>query len=137
MNIVKQGFFNIIFIIRFNLKLIRAFQYFQRFELNIKYKFDKRNIISNALSRLANINKYEISLNHNKLDVFYIYAYAITLVKINNDFKERILKDYLKDSFWKKVIEILYQKAFYNDVNVIKFSFILSELKPLRIIMII
>ena len=55
--------------------------------------------MSDALSHLVNINKYEISSSYNELDVFYAYVYATTLIKMNNDFKERILKSYLKDPF--------------------------------------
>ena len=84
---------------------------------------------------MININKYEISLSYNELDIFhvYIYVYIIIFVEMNNDFKKRILKNYLINPFWKKVIEILYRKAFYDDVNVVKFSFVLRELESLLI----
>ena len=58
LKITKQISLIISFINKLNLRLVRVFDYFQRFNLNIRHKFDKQHIIFNALSRLIfnNIN---------------------------------------------------------------------------------
>lgn len=37
---------------KLNFKLVRVFQYFSLFNLELRYKFDKSNIVSNTFSRL-------------------------------------------------------------------------------------
>lgn len=70
----------------------------QSFDLKIKYKFNKRNIILDALSRLVNIyeNFISLSLNYIKFNTFYInvYIYITTLIEISEDFKKYIIKKY-------------------------------------------
>ena len=79
--------------------------------------------------RLASVNKNDIILlSYTKLDVLYVYAYITILIKISNDFKKRILKCYLIDSIYRKIIKILYRKILYGDVDAIKLPFILGEL---------
>ena len=61
----------------------------------MKYKFNKRNVILNALFRLININESFTQFYYIKLDTLYdVYIYTITLIEINKDFKIRIIKDY-------------------------------------------
>ena len=67
----------------------------QRFELNVKYKLNKRNIISNILLKLININIENSKSNYIKLDIFFIkYIYIITFIEINEDFKKRVINNY-------------------------------------------
>ena len=53
-------------------------------------------MISNVLSRLVNFNKKNSQLlkYHVELDILYIYIYITILIKINEDFKQRIIKNY-------------------------------------------
>ena len=68
--------------------------------MEVRHKPDKRNVIPDALFRLASIN---VSLsqgnNYAELDALYdvAYAYIITLVEISSDFKARIAKGYRED----------------------------------------
>ena len=94
LKIVKQITFIILSTNKLNLRLIKAFDYKQRFNLKIRYKFEIQHVIFNVFSRFANFN-IEIQLqNHeNKFDVFFI----VILIEINNDFRFRILKNYQKN----------------------------------------
>ena len=56
---------------RLNVRLIRASQFFRQFRLNVKYKSDKKYIISDALSRLINIIKLLLFEDYLKFDVLY------------------------------------------------------------------
>ena len=80
--------------IRFNLRLIKISQYFQKFELDIRYKPEKYNVILDIFSRFISINKNIFQFYYIKFDILQNYAYTITLIKINKDFKTRIIKDY-------------------------------------------
>ena len=75
---------------------MRALNYIQRFNFEIRHKFDKQHIMSNALSRLINFN-INISIdkqsNENELNVFF----TMSLMKIKSNFKKRILNDYKID----------------------------------------
>ena len=51
---------------------MRASQFLRQFQLEIKYKFDKKHIMLNALSRLASQKPFVILKNHLKLNAFYI-----------------------------------------------------------------
>jgi hypothetical protein len=44
---------------RSNLRLIRASEYIQRFDISVRYKLSKTNIVSNALFRLKSATKVE------------------------------------------------------------------------------
>ena len=51
-----------------NLKLVRASQFLYWFNLNIRHKPEKENIIPNTLSCLANTNIGKLPRDYNKLD---------------------------------------------------------------------
>ena len=90
------------------MKLIRVFVYFSQFRLNIRYKFDKKHIISDAFNRLFIINRMFSDKNdvlnienfHNvmidsKND--FIYVYQSDLIAFSNDFKKRLQNEYRID----------------------------------------
>ena len=52
-SIVVETKLNITNIDKLNMKLIRAFIYFSQFRIEMRHRFDKFNIISNALNRLS------------------------------------------------------------------------------------
>ena len=116
-SISRQIILTIFNINKLNFRLIKIFQYLLSFNLIIRYKINKLNVISNAFSRLSKTNS-DIILNvffkmpgtsfdssfENFFDVFYDYAveildsnlikitktkvvYHITLIEILNDFK--------------------------------------------------
>ena len=85
-----------IFINKLKFRFVRASNYIQRFNLNIKHKFEKQHIISNALSRFVNVNinrSLKKIVNEKKLNAFFIAS----LIKINLNFKNRIIVDYKFD----------------------------------------
>ena len=105
---------------KLNLRLVRASQYLSMFDLFVRHKANKTNIVSNTLSRLQGsisiaINEFEIlkalyeqvvkvtapSMNiaaykNSSLSESYI-SYHVTLIEMSNDFKARLSKEYAKD----------------------------------------
>ena len=89
---------------KLNLRLIRASQYLFSFNLSIRHKSDKFNIVSNALSRLQVSRTID-----EKIDVLkslhvsiessnqYEVAYHVTLMKMSNDFKSGLKEVYVGD----------------------------------------
>ena len=121
---------------KLNLRLMKVSQYLFSFNLIIKYKSSKFNIISNALFRLQRFtikteNKIEIlksfyntfiELCHeNVIDVevscaiskytFSIseqfFAYHIILIKMTNDFKQKLKQMYIENHYWNKILDML------------------------------
>jgi hypothetical protein len=88
---------------RMNLRLIKASQFLsQFFNLKIRHKSDKYHLISNALFRLQSLNKKNLSDDHAELNELFvkhnvIYVYNTTLIKLNSEFRKRIIKKYFKD----------------------------------------
>ena len=93
LKIVKQITFIISSINKLNLRLIKIFNYVQRFNLKIRYKFEIQHVIFDVFSRFANLN-IEIQLQNyeNEFDVFFI----VILIEMNENFRFRILKNYQK-----------------------------------------
>ena len=96
-DIAKQSSLNTTLTVRLNLRLIRASQYLQRFELEVRHKSSKKNVVLDTLSRLVSSNKYTIPLDYTELDALYRYIYTTTLIEISVDFKARIVKGYQTD----------------------------------------
>ena len=88
--------------------MIRVSNYIQRFELNIRYKFEKQHIIFDVFFKLVNDNINVLNHDEKKLDVFFI----VSLMKMKSKFKQRILNDYFVDFKWKQIA-----KQLINDVN--------------------
>ena len=116
--IFRQINFIISNIDKLNLRLMRAFQYLLMFDLFVRYKIDKTNIVFNALSRFLR-NSIIITKNRSEiLKVLYeqvlkiknfsfreeksfseklFITYHITLVKMFDDFKSRLFFEYIKN----------------------------------------
>ena len=96
---------------KLNMKLIRASTYLFQFRLEVRHRFEKFNIISNAFSRLSvktqsrKKNNFEINANDPKSN--RIYAYAITLMEMSDRFRKAIIEKYIRDSTWKKIKTML------------------------------
>ena len=114
---------------KLNFRLVRVSQYLSSFNIVIRHKSDKSNVISNVLSRLSDklstqsnvIDKAEI------LDVLYEHSvnlsnhelrfdiiqnlssisYHVTLIEMSNDFKQRLKTVYTKDEQWKKILNVI------------------------------
>ena len=116
LDIITQITLTIIFIDKLNLKLIRVFDYIQRFNLNIRHKLDKQHVVSNALSRFFSDNiDSKIDETKNELNALFI----VSLIKMNEAFRKRIIDDYKSDLNWKRITKILN----VDDENVAKLFF--------------
>ena len=112
---------------KFNFRLIRALQYLFSFNIVVRHKFDKFNVISNALSRLSNASQSNVKNKVEILNVLYDHfvvisnyelqfftiqnistiIYHVTFVKMSNDFKQRLQKTYAKNFQWKKIFFVI------------------------------
>ena len=118
LNIAKQTSLFIIFTNKFNLRLIKAFDYLQRFNLNIRHKSNKQHIVFDALFRLTSTNITKMFHNekffaNDELDVLFIAF----LIKMNDEFRNKIFNDYQTDLNWQKI------NATLNIENDAKLSF--------------
>lgn len=109
---------------KLNLRLVRASQYLSGFNLAIRHKDGKKNVVPDALSRLqaevdiAPGEKQAVleSLYGSPISISEQYAlpealpiYHMTLVEMSDDFKERLVDAYSKDPQWKKIQDLLKQ----------------------------
>ena len=80
---------------KLNLRLVRVSQYLFSFNLIVRHKVDKVNVVSNALSRLQ-ASLIHISTTDEVLDTLHFAtdAYHITLMKMSNDFKKKLIDVY-------------------------------------------
>ena len=114
---------------KLNFRLVRVSQYLSNFNIVIRHKSNKSNVIFDVLSKLFNklstqsnvIDKVEI------LDVLYKHFvnlsnyelrfdiiqnlssinYHVTLIKMSNDFKQRFKTVYTKNEQWKKILNVI------------------------------
>ena len=99
---------------KLNLRLVRASQYLSGFNLAIRHKAGKSNVVPDALSRLqADPNPEE---KQAILESLYAEAtassdplpvYHTTLVEMSDDFKKRLIDAYQKDPQWIKILDLL------------------------------
>ncbi len=102
---------------KLNLKLIQASQYLFTFELNIRYKFDNKNSILNAFFRLLRERSFNDALSidveeileslHTAVKNFknhYTYAFAVFLIEMSANFRQRLLQAMKINKHWKDII---------------------------------
>ena len=110
---------------KLNLRLVRASQYLSSFDLSVRHKTGKSNVVPDALSRLPSNSSVSGSPKSQEgiLDVLYGHAveilepdpgntdteviYHITLVEMSDDFKSRLRKAYKEDEQWRRILEML------------------------------
>ena len=90
LEIANQTIFTISSTDKLNFRLVRAFDYIQRFNLKIRHKLDKQHIVSDALFRLISVNINSSRHEKDELDALF----TVSLVEMNFVFKQRILNDY-------------------------------------------
>ena len=124
-NVVLKITFQIIlftiFTNKLNFRLVRASNYIQRFNLNIKHKSKKQHVISNALFRFVNVNinrSLKKIVDEKKLNALFIAS----LIKINSNFKSRIIANYKFNLNWQRILAILNINV-NNDENIVKLLF--------------
>ena len=114
-SIFKQIILITSFIDKLNLRLVCVSQYLFNFNIILRYKTNKSNVISNVLSRLSahitfqmnNVNKKRILeilydqligiVNEELNNIFIAMIYHVILIKMSNDFKQRLKKVYIEN----------------------------------------
>ena len=120
---------------KLNLKLIKASQYLFNFNLFIRHKIDKFNVVSDVLFKLqvdiALIEKidvlkslYEFSIElceenliikTMKFLLKQFVCYHMTLIEMTNKFKERLKTTYSKNPHWNKILNMIKKTSKIND----------------------
>ena len=120
LRIAKQINLSIFSIDKLNLRLIRTFEYIQRFFLIIRHKSEKLHIISNVLFKLFITNNSLSSSvnNENEFDVLF----TAFMIEMNTDFKKRMIESYRKNSVFAKILNV-----FEKNKNNIKLFFIIEN----------
>lgn len=91
---------------KLNLRLVRASDYIQRFELEFRHKPGKQHIVPNALFRLPSDNASLPSQN-GELDALF----TTVLVEMEEGFRKKVVDGYRSDQNWKKILEVLDKSA--------------------------
>jgi len=107
--IEHQFSLNTIAVKKLNLRLVRASEYLQRFQLKIRYKSEKTNIISDTLFRLLSSNnvherlasrEYQSESDESILKALQANVstatYAETLMKVSLKLQQRLKNNYAK-----------------------------------------
>ena len=104
---------------KLNLRLVRVSQYLFNFNITIRHKFDKFNIIFDVLTRLSNKTTIDVTNKVEILNILYEYSikltnkkyritiiqdlsivvYYITLMKMFDDFKNKLKIVYMINDY--------------------------------------
>ena len=103
---------------KFNFRLMRVSIYFFQFRFDVRYRFYKKHVISNALFRLStnrnflnddrnlNLKSYNISMT-NSFTNDQCLAYNDILVSMFEVFRDQLLAKYVKEKLWINFIAML------------------------------
>ena len=121
--ISKQTTLNTTSTDKLNLRLVRASQYLSAFNLELRHKAGKSNIVPDALSRLPHEGTAVPDPSEGALDALYRHTdcwpkppilvtesavvYHATLVEMSDDFKHRLKEAYDKDFHWARLLDML------------------------------
>ena len=108
---------------KLNLQLVRAFDYLQRFNLDIQHKSGKQHIVPDTLFRLASVNE-ESSSHEGELDTLHNYAYTTSLVEMSLEFKNSLIQEYAEDSAWKQILNLLDGNKILGTEDTVKLPFV-------------
>ena len=119
---------------KLNLRLVRASQYLSSFNLSVRHKSGKSNVVPDALSRLPGAPQPDVEDKAGVLDALYGHpihlsedelrfatlqdmpaiAYHITLVEMSDEFKQRLKTAYTSDTHWSKILAVISPAAASN-----------------------
>ena len=99
----KQINLSIFSIDKLNLRLIRAFEYIQRFFLIISHKSKKFHVVFDSLSRFLILKKFSLKNIENKFEVLF----TAFMIEINTNFKTKTIEKYQKHSVYVKIFNML------------------------------
>ena len=91
---------------RMNLRLVRASQYASQFDLDVRWRPGKQNIVPDALSRLLR-KREEVSDPEATGILDDVFVYNFTLVEMSEDYRAKLAAAYKKDKKWSKILESL------------------------------
>ncbi len=124
---------------KLNLRLVRASEYLQCFQLKIRYKSEKTNIIPDTLFRLLSSNnvhewlasrEYQLESDESILKALQANVstatYAETLVKVSPELQQRLKNDYAKEPRWGWILKMLNNNNTLG-LNVTKLSYKLKN----------
>ena len=108
---------------KLNLRLVRASQYLSMFDLSIRHKAGRTNVVPDALSRLQGSSTAVVKDGPGILEALHgqveeerfvdsmrsemPISYHITLVEMSEDFKSRLMEAYVRDEQWNRILEVL------------------------------
>jgi len=137
--IERQFSLNTIAVKKLNLRLVRASEYLQRFQLKIWYKSKKTNIIPDALFRLPSSNnvherlasrEYQPESDESILKALQVNVltatYAETLMKVSLKLQQRLKNNYTKESRWGQILKMLNDNNTLG-LNTVKLSYKLKD----------
>lgn len=114
---------------KLNLRLVHASQYLSTFDLNVRHKLEKQNLISDALSRLLR-ERESLTVNKNAekiLDALHTnfivtsfanrtnYILSAFLIKMSSEFRTRLISAIKTNKKEKDVIVIANRKSLITD----------------------
>lgn len=109
---------------KLNLRLVRASQYLSGFNLSVRHKPGKANVVPDALSRLqaemytSSVEKLgvleslyghpvELLERTHAIEAPIILSQHISLVGLSDEFKQRLTRAYLDDEHWTKILAMV------------------------------
>ena len=91
---------------RMNLRLVRASQYASQFDLDVRWRPGKQNVVPDALSRL--LRKQEEKFDAQDPGILdEVLAYNLTLVEMSKEFRAKLILGYQEDKKWSKILDAL------------------------------
>ena len=117
-SIVKQTTLNSENIDKLNFRFVRISTYFSQFNIDVRYKTERINIVSNALFRLSAINFFKNVEHMNTLDIdsyhcfmqdIFISAHAFqeSLIFMTSNFRIKLIENYSENKIWSKIMKSL------------------------------
>ncbi len=103
LGIAKQTSLSTSFTDKLNLRLIWAFKYLQRFNIEIRHKLGKWHIVLNTLSWLASTNS---DIKPESIEGELDALFTVLLVQMDPILKQKILDKYKSDLNWKNISNI-------------------------------
>ena len=117
------------FVDKSNMKLVRAFIYLFQFRFKIYHRFDKFNLILDALNRLFNIIDKNNIVDNLNIEFFHFdiidselnhsYVFNQSLITMSDVFNQKFKAEYISDKAWFNILKLL--KNLVNRVKLKQF----------------
>lgn len=114
LKIAKQTLLTILSTDKLNLRFVQVFEYIQKFNIFIRHKFEIHHFVFNALSR--SFSSTILFSQDKELNVLF----TASMIEMSENFKKRMLNDYIMNQNWIRIIKILN----FNNKNNIRLSFV-------------